>query len=220
VTRKRLIYLVPTWAINKARSKPSFSLRQLALPITLAVFGWISKAQLFACDAAGCPLNQWNRPQCVIGNLTAGEIGIANFSTSISPEPLTWTLSTSVSTDPTNNSQGIYTRSLFLGAPPLVDLQASKGLQSCALFFDDVSSNLAFPSHDLDTYVGTYSDALGLACVNNLMVQTNSTLNEMMAGNNDTTTLRQTLEIKLYDNPPNTCTNVTSRSFGTISVKV
>lgn len=201
-----------------APSNFSFSFLQLAVPI-LAAFGQTSKAQLVGCDAVGCPLNQYNRPQCEIGNLTAQEIGVANLSTSISPKPLTWTLSTSASSDPTNSSQEVFTRTFYLGTPPSLDLQTLTTYQSCALFFEGISSNLAFPLHDLDTDVGTCSDAMGLACVNNLMVQANSTLSNIMAGNNDTITICQTLETMLRDNAPHTCANATNGSWGNISVK-
>lgn len=197
----------------------SLNFLQLAVPIILAVFGQTSKGQLVGCDAVGCPLNQFNRPQCKIGNLTSEEIGVANLSTSISPEPLTWSILTSDTTDPTNHSQGIFARSFYLGTPPSLDFQALTTYQSCALFFEGISSNLAFPLHDLDTDVGTCSDAMGSACVHDLMVQANSTLSNIMAGNNDTITMCETLETMLRDNAPHTCANATNGSWGTISVK-
>jgi hypothetical protein len=204
-------------SMRSTRSSPFVP--RLAAPIILAFFGWSSKAQLVGCDAAECPLDQYNQPQCVIGNLTANEIGIANVSTSINAEPLTWTLSTSSSTDPTNGSQLIFARSFYLGTPPSLDLQTSTTVQGCALFFEGISSNLAFPLHDLDTDVGTCSDALNATCANDLMSQANSILGIIMAGTNDTTTICQSLEARLRDNAPHTCSRVHNGSWGTITVR-
>ena len=202
-----------------SRTNPSISCLPLASAIILAVFGLTSKGQLVGCDAARCPLDQYGQPVCVIGNLTSTDIGIANVSTAISPEPLTWTLSVSDSNDPTNSSQGIFSRNLYLGTPPSLDLQALTTFQGCALFFEGVSSNLAFPLHNLDTDVGTCSDAMTSACVNDLLAQANSTLESTMASSNEPTTLCQALEAKLRHNAPQTCTSVQNGSWGTISVK-
>lgn len=206
-------------SISMHSTKSSLFVPRLAAPIILSFFAWSSKAQLVGCDAAECPLNQYNRPQCVIGNLTANEIGIANVSTAISSEPLTWTLSTSSSTDPTNSSQLMFTRSFYLGTPPSLDLQTSTAVQGCALFFEGISSDLAFPLHDLDTDVGTCSDALNATCVNDLMSQANSALDNIMAGTNDTTTSCQSLEARLRDSTPQRCSSAHHGSWGTITVR-
>ena|ERR1700722_18721735 len=127
---------------------------------------------------------------------------------------LTWTLSTSSSIDPINRSQLMLIRSFYLGTPTSLDLQASTTVQGCALFFEGISSDLAFPLHDLDTDVGTCSDGLNATCVNDLMSQANSALDNIMAGTNDTTTSCQSLEARLRDSAPHSCSSAHHGSWG------
>jgi hypothetical protein len=200
-------------------TKPSLSVFRLVSPLILTVFGRISDAQLVGCDALGCPLSLYGRPTCTIGNLTADEIGVANVSTTLIPEPLTWTLAISNAEDPANSSQLIFSRDFYLGAPPSLDLQTSTAFQACALFFEGISSHLAFPLHRHDTDVGICSDALNSACVNNLVSQAKAYVDKMAAVDGDPAAMCRTLEGALRDSAPPTCNSTHNGSWGTITVR-
>jgi hypothetical protein len=197
---------------------PKFAHAAIA-PIYLAVFGLGVSAQLLGCDSVTCPLNEYGVEYCPIGNITATEIGVTNFSTAINPEPLTWTTTISSSASPTNSSLGVYQRGFYLGTPASLDLQTINNIKGCALLFEAISSSLQFPLHRPDTGSGTCQDALGSLCVSDLMSQVNGKFSDLMTAANDTSNICSDLKSALRDSAPHTCNATQGGVWGTINAK-
>lgn len=129
----------------------------------------VSVAQLSACDAVDCPLDQNHNPTCTVGNSTAIDIGVGNFSTPLSDQPLTWTLSVQSLRD----GQSSFERNFFLGTPPELNLRtrSPSDTQLCAIFFNGAIYRAYFPGTDAVMAQGTCNDALTPACVSDIRQQ-------------------------------------------------
>jgi hypothetical protein len=188
-------------------------------PILLAAFGLGASAQLLGCDAIACPLNEFGVGYCPIGNITATELGVTNFSTAISPEPLTWTTTISSSADHANSSLEVYERGFYLGTPASLNLQKTDNFTGCALFFDAVSSSLHFPRHNQDKDVGTCQDTLGSSCVADLMSQVNQKFSEVTKAANHTSNICSDLASALRNTSPHSCNATHGGTWGTINAR-
>jgi hypothetical protein len=127
------------------------------------------RAQLVGCETVKCPAGG-----CVVGNVTNLDLGIASFTSDISPgHDLTWTVG--LADIPQHDSiNDTWLKSYYLGTPPTLDLRTISDISGCALFFEDeaVQFNLSAP----ETSFGTCQDALNSECVDDLLaLATNST---------------------------------------------
>ena len=131
-------------------------------------------AQLLGCDDINCPIDPHNdgAANCQLGNATIATLGIAQINTSLSPEPLTWTVGgTLVDSELTRTwGQGFY-----LGQPSALNLQSSGGVGACGIFLHGASSSLEFHqgllSSQIESDNGSCGDALTPECVSELEAQ-------------------------------------------------
>ena len=173
-----------------------------ALVLTLFHIGH-ARAQLVGCDAVKCPAGG-----CVVGNVTNLDLGIASFSSDISPgHDLTWTVG--LADIPRHNSiNDTWLKSYYLGTPSTLDLKnlgSASEISGCALFFEDetVLFNVSAP----ESSVGNCQDALNARCVDELLaLATNSTkmLSSGSSNANETYVCSQ-LQEGLAGNIPASC---------------
>src|SRR6202034_4884965 len=102
--------MIPSAMMNSERRtvlRPGFTLA--AVVIAMRISNNVVDAQLLGCDAVGCPQNQQNPLQslCNLDGIANIEIGITNFTSAISPEPLTWTVGVSGLPDFANSTEQI-----------------------------------------------------------------------------------------------------------------
>jgi len=190
-----------------------------ALPLLLISLSRPTTAQLVGCDVVACPNGNSNEPECAIGNITASELGIASLNSTISPQPLTWTVAGSTIYDSTNSSEVLLTKSFYLGTPPSLDLNSSESFSGCALFFEGMTTILRFNGTDQDTAVGTCGDAMGSQCVTDLLSQAKSKLSSFAGNSGVNSSVCAQLQSALEDSAPKTCTNATGGSWGVIVSK-
>jgi hypothetical protein len=142
--------------------------------IGLLALSTTSMAQLLGCDDIGCPIRPGNSMQanCQLGNITANNIGIAQMNTSLSPEPLTWTLGLSTSDATDGTYLTTWRKDFYLGQPASVNLQSSTATGACAIFLEGVASSLKFHSdvvaNNAGNDNGSCGDALTPACASAL----------------------------------------------------
>jgi hypothetical protein len=199
--------------------KLSKSARPAVAPILLGAFGLGASAQLLGCGDIACPLNVIGAVNCPIGNITATEIGVTNFSTAISPEPLTWTTTISSSTDHAHSSLQVYERGFYLGTPASLNLQETNNFTGCALFFDTISSSLHFPEYHLNKVMGTCQDALGSSCVSNLMAQVSQKFSEVTKAANETSNICTDLASALHNTALHTCNTTHGGTWGNVTAR-
>ena len=168
-------------------------MRFILIVTTTCLLAFSSYAQISGCNAVDCPTAYNGDLQCVIGNATASAIGALSFNTSLSPQPLTWTLiiqsPTSLHSQP---QQELFERDFFLGTPPSLNLSQNTSATStrnqqaeaCSLFFEGVAPRLRFPGSDREYDQGTCNDALGAQCFADLQAQAQSELSKIL--NNST----------------------------------
>jgi len=171
-------------------------------------------AQLLGCDAVGCPKGDGTASACPIANVTAEAIGTANFTSAVSPDPLTWTVAFSNNISPTNTSADNLERNIYLGMPDSLDLATVKGVNGCALIFKDVVNRHEFTPSE----AGTCQVLLGNSCISDLMSQANQTFSELLASG-DTKFICSKLAVQLRDNAPTSCSLTDNGFWGGISVQ-
>ena len=178
----------------------------------------LTNAQLVGCDAVDCPPDLQNPSvsSCDLGGVNYYSLGIANFTSALSPSPFTWTLGASQTDAPANSSGELWTRGFYLGAPPTVNMSDLTTTTGCALFFEGVSSSLQFPAANLDTSIGTCSDALNSACVEDLLAQATSTLLELSKSSSN---ICEALKDSLQNNAPKSCSAVQQGNWGGMTAK-
>jgi hypothetical protein len=130
-----------------------------------------------------CPRSSGNNfvSNCTLGNITAENVGVTNFTTNLDPQPLTWTIGQS---ENSSVSPSVVGRDFYLGQPPSLNIQNLSGTPDCAIFFHGIAPSLKFPSPVGDQLgsSGTCADALTAPCVEALqdqitvMLATNATL--------------------------------------------
>lgn len=128
-------------------------------------FNQCAKAQLVGCEAVDCPADG-----CVIGDTTNLDLGIANFTSSLSPDQsLSWTVG--LADIPHHNAvNDTWLKSYYLGTPPSLNLDEKSGISGCAIFFEN-SGTFQFNTSAPETSVGTCQDALTATCVDDLIAQ-------------------------------------------------
>ena len=168
-------------------------------------------AQLLGCDAVKCPLDDYRTPQCEVGNATLKAIGIANFTTSLDSQPLTWTLGL----EELNGTQPTFDRNFYLGTPSSLKLNSTTG--GCALFFEGVSANLTTSKgNQLGDF--TCSDALAKTCISDLVAQAESNFEDIQGDTSDESEFCNKLRDSLVNKPPSTC-NGLQGTWGNIVAK-
>lgn len=173
---------------------------------------------LVGCDAINCTPGPFVDPVCNFGNISSFGVGIANLSTVISPEPLTWTVSFASWEGAKLRDPNTYNRAFWLGTPPSLKLDNSISTTGCALVFEEVSSWLNFSKNGSSTEVETCSDALTLTCVTDLLSQARIKLSGILAQGN-TSNICAKLGASLDKNAPRSCNASQNGSWGKISAK-
>jgi hypothetical protein len=196
--------------------RPGFTLA--AVVIAMRISNNVVDAQLLGCDAVNCPQNQQNPLQslCNLDGIANIEIGITNFTSAISPEPLTWTVGVSGLPDFANSTEQIWSRNFYLGTPPALNMTDLNTITGCALFFEGISSSLRFPGSNIDTSIGSCNDALSAACVTDLMSQANSSLLQLTQS---TQNVCEGLEAALRNSAPKSCKITQDGAWGSITAK-
>lgn len=168
--------------------------------------GSAAVAQLLGCDAVGCPMDNYRTPKCEVGNVTLKAIGIANVTTTLDSQPLTWTLGL----QELNGTQPTFDRNFYLGTPTSLDLNGTTG---CALFFEGVSGNLTtLAGNQLDKF--TCTNTLSESCVSDLITQAESSSKDI-EDTSDTSKFCNKLRDSLVNKPPSSCEGVKG-SWGTL----
>lgn len=176
-------------------------------------------AQLLSCAEIGCPTDSYTQSTCEINNSRISTLGFTNFTTSLTTEPLSWTVGYEV--DPTNvYGNGTDTRFYYLGTPPTLALNSVDSLSGCALYFTGIQGALSFApagSSNLtgDQLSGTCRDALGQTCVADLIKQS-LRISDDLSGNG--TFQCSSLADALLGDPPSSCPT-TGNTWGTILAK-
>lgn len=197
---------------NKMPSSTIAGSSALALTALLLSSRSTASAQLLGCDAVGCPVDEYRRANCEVGNATLNAVGIANVTTSLSREPLTWTLGLQELDN--NGTAPSFDRNYYLGTPPSLKLDDITG---CALFFEGVSANLTAPNADqLDKF--TCSDSLAESCITDLTAQAQSTFKALNNGTATGPALCNQLRDSLANQAPSTCNGVRG-SWGAIATQ-
>lgn len=173
-----------------------------------------ASAQLLSCSDVDCPMS-YSFAKCNIDNTTLTEIGVANFSSSLSPDPLTWT----VGLAPEAITQTTDQRRYYLGTPRRLGLTNRTDIIGCALFFIGIEGGLSFVKpdgtyQDLGTISGTCADALGSSCVSDPTNQAHDLVVQASAsGNLQCSEISETLQ----SSPPISCRK--AGTFGNITAK-
>lgn len=177
----------------------------------LLLFTSTTSAQLLGCDAVGCPVDEYHVAQCEVGNATLKAIGIANVTTTLDAQPLTWTLG--LEELKTSNANASFDRNYYLGVPSTVQLNDTIG---CALFFDGVSANLTATKGDEENF--TCSRVFAESCVTDLITQAQSNYGKIGTEIKAGADLCDKLRDSLVDQPPKSC-NGLQGSWGAISTR-
>ena len=186
----------------------------ILLPLILITLTPSTAAQLLGCDNVQCPHNP-DYPMaadCQLGHITAKSIGVANLTTNLSPQPLTWTIGLS---ENQSSSSVVVSRDFYLGQPPSLNIQLQSGTPDCAIFFHGIAPALQFPGPsgiDGGSTSGTCADALTLPCVEDLQNQAAEVLNANASMD------CSSLAAILQSTPPTSCP-VQNENWGKVSGK-
>lgn len=153
-------------------------------------------------DARQARRTRW----CEIGNSTLKAIGIANFTTSINPQPLAWTLGLHEQCNSENRTQLILDRTCCLGTPPSLQLANVTG---CALFFESIAARLTVPDSFDVTDIFTCSDVLSQSCVSDLTTRARTAANDLQrqVTERDSSDFCSNLSSSLHKTPPESCSS-------------
>lgn len=164
-------------------------------------------SQLLSCRDIGCPEASFGVANCELDDVKATSLGVSKVNTSLSEDPLTWTVTIGTYNDPATDGLLSYRKDFYLGQPSALELQNSDSIHGCAIFFEGISYALEFGGslggEDLAYEDGTCLDALGESCVSDWMAQLQS-LVSLIDGDLDCDALGQSLQA----NPPGTCQNL------------
>ena len=185
----------------------SYQAWALLTAIAALLSGSHARGPIALCSDVGCPVSQNALSKCTIGNVTTGQIGVVNFTSGITQDPLTWTLAV-------QNTSAQYTlvREYLLGTPPSLDLRNGdfNGKQACALFFEGISSKLRFwngTNSSLQGSSGTCKDALNGTCIPDLLSQAKNELGNILQNEErfDPTSVCAMLGDALRTKAPSSC---------------
>jgi len=119
---------------------------------------------ILSCLDIGCPVDaRGSTSQCKLVDKTYRTIGVATIPmTSSNLTGASWTEGVDVS----GSRPTIYNTNFYFGSPPDKNLT---GIGACAVFFNDVSSRLAFPGTLPEISEGTCDDAMTSQCTSALI---------------------------------------------------
>lgn len=117
-------------------------------------------AELLSCADIGCP-TVGKDTNCSVNGTRLTDLGVSNFSTSLSPKPLSWTVGY---VNGTNGSED--RREFYLGMPSNLDLSNVSSVSGCSLVF----TGTTYASMDKSAS-GNCSDGLGASCTSQLLKQ-------------------------------------------------
>lgn len=170
-----------------------------------------ASAQLLSCSDINCPMS-FGFARCDIENISLTQIGVANFSSDLSPNPLTWTIGYAPKAFTNSTDQRRY----YLGTPRGLNLNTRTDITGCALFFTGVEAGLTFiepngTALDLGAISGTCADALGITCTSDLISQAQDLAAD--SSNLQCSDIAQTLQ----SSPPVSC--IKAGTWGNITAK-
>ncbi|KAI9884937.1 MAG: hypothetical protein M1823_003284 [Watsoniomyces obsoletus] len=119
---------------------------------------------LIGCPALNCPTGQFNQPECILGNTTSTQVGVAQVDINITQQqqPLTWTVGVQEIENPLDFNRPLMERNFFLGAPPSLERpNASTTLIGCALFFPNFG---ILSESELDSTRSNCSESISEEC--------------------------------------------------------
>lgn len=172
-----------------------------------------TSAQLLSCSDIHCPMS-FGSAKCSIDETTFTEIGVANFSSTLSPDPLTWT----VGFAPEAITNSTDERRYYLSTPRGLGLDTRTDITGCVLFFIGIEGGLSFVPYntgiDLGTVSGTCADALGSTCVADVTSQARGlAVNLTTLGDFECSSIA----LALQSSPPKSCTK--AGTWGNITAK-
>ena len=172
-----------------------------------------TSAQLLSCSDIHCPMS-YAFANCNIDETTFTEIGVANFSSSLSPDPLTWTIGFAPEAITSSTDERRY----YLSTPRGLGLDTRTDITGCAMFFIGIEGGLSFPRDESDfvlgTAEGTCADALGSTCVADVTSQARGlAANSTTLGDSECSSIALTLQYS----PPASCTK--AGTWGNITAK-
>lgn len=179
--------------------------------LALLLLSSTATAQIVGCDAVNCPVDEYRTAQCEVGNSTLKAIGIANLTTTLDTQPLTWTVG--LQELKSNDTKVPFDRNYYLGLPQSVQLN---GVIGCALFFDGVSANLSAEKGQEESF--SCSKAMAESCVTDLVKQAESNFKDIGNATTAGSDLCNRLRDSLVDQPPSTC-NGLQGSWGAIQAR-
>lgn len=187
--------------------------RRLIAAFSASILLGSAYGQLLSCSEINCPVDQFHVANCQINGSKIPVVGFTNFSSSLSSEPLGWT----VGFNPNYVTDAPDERIYILSTPPTIELDSVNTFSGCALFFTGVEAGLHFMQQDayqqyMPKQSGTCQDALGEACVSDLLQQAGNVTTEMQANGNFTCL---GVVQALQNLPPTTCTR--SGTWGNVT---
>lgn len=172
-----------------------------------------TSAQLLGCSQVQCPMNNI-LSNCRVEGTTFPLLGIANFSSSLSSNNLTWTVGYFGGATVNDTEHKRY----FLGTPHDLNLNARTDFTGCALFFTGIEHSLQFPPDGTGinegSLSGTCAGVLGGTCVSDLTSQAhNLAANLTSSGSLQCSDIAQAL----MSSPPVTC--LSEGTWGNVTAK-
>jgi hypothetical protein len=189
--------------IRKTTPQDDMTRKMLSEVLLLSAMLQQTSAQLLSCSEIDCPLS-YGSARCTIDNTTLTQLGVANFSSSLSTDPLTWTIGYAPEAFTNTTDERIY----YLSTPRGFDLDTRADVTGCAMFFIGAEGGLSFlkpdgTDQDYGASDGTCADALGSTCVADLTNQgRNLASNSIALGNFQCSDIA----LAIQTSPPESCT--------------
>lgn len=197
-----------TFYTGKVNPEEDMTRKILSEILLLSALLQQTSAQLLSCSEIDCP-RSYDSARCTIDNTTLTQIGVANFSWSLSPDPLTWTVGYAPELFTNTAEDRIY----YLSTPRGLDLDTRADVTGCAMFFIGAEGGLSFlkPDGTYQDYCasgGTCADALGSTCMADLTSQGRDLASSVIASGNFQCS---DIALQLESSPPESCTKAGTR---------
>lgn len=138
-------------------------------------------APLVGCSEVDCPTaTNSTSADCRVVDRSFSAIGLASFNVSLDNDEnhtFTWTegLEAYDDVNPSVGYDRVYEKNFYLGSPQGFDLPSSGSspgeFRACALFFTQTTDMVSFEGDNIETSVGTCTDAFNANCVNAVVAQ-------------------------------------------------
>lgn len=176
-----------------------------------------ANAQIASCTEVGCPADL-PYVRCALDNQPFLAIGVTNLTTTLSQDPLTWTVGHKSREPSGDDHMNPNLRIFYLGQPPSLNLRDDDSITMCALFFNGIASKLNFnnsaAASDVSRLRGTCEDALTTSCVSDWTQQAQVLAKYSNAANFTCDRLAENLRA----NPPKSC-KVAKGSWGKVTAR-